>query len=701
MGIEEILARKQETEAERKLGRTAMDFLANRLLEQSPQERTEIERICGIKIQVPFTADELDAINQIHVKPAALANGFRLQQVQAEAIQTFQECGHLVGPIEVGGGKTLISLRCVAIAAERGVQRSVLLVPPQVHTQLVEHDIGWARQRVPLGLTFYPLGGLDPSRRKALAISGRRGCWIFPYSLLSTRDTSELLESIRPQLIVLDEAHMLKNRDAARTKRILTYWKKHRPEVVCLSGTMTSKSIKDYAHLLTMALGDGAPVPHDSGVVQEWAAVLDSEQAGTEAFHGGRTSWGPLRPLINWANRNFPKAPRSYDVQGFRWAFRDRLMTTPGVVSSPADALGTSLVIENVRVDAMARPGGPRLQELQKQLDELWLTPSGDEIEYAMQKWKWATELSAGIYNDLVWPDAGQLAERRGVSVDTATDLLVRSREHHKLQQAYHKELRAWFSNHPHKPGMDTPMLIGANMMRNGHRDVGEKLYDVWLRMKQAEFAGMVERDSVPVRVCDYKIQRAVEWMQQHPLKEGLVFYHHQTCGNWLYEVAKAAGLPVVHCPAGKASNDFLTSSGAKERCKGKFLLCSISAHGTGKNLQFMCDQLYVQIPHNEMIAQQSIGRTHRQGQEADTVTCTTMISNEQDEMILAALLNDAIYVHETTASSRRLLQATWNPMPTIYGTHQLNRAGLQSKILTAKQKLMLSERFGAAPSLA
>ena len=691
--IEELLAKKRKAPPEEpRVGRTATDALVNRMLQDSPKVLSEIERICGIPIQQPFSDSDIDAIQTLHCKPEALANGFRLQRVQAEAIQTFLETGSVFGPISVGGGKTAIALRCLGIAFENGVQRAALFVPSQVHTQLVQHDIGWARKRMPLGFTVYPLGGLTPQKRMAMA-GGRRGVWIVPYSLLSARDASELLERIRPELMIFDEAHLLKNRTAARTKRVLTFLKAH-PEtrVSALSGTMSSKSIKDFAHLITWALGEDAPVPKDAQVVSDWANTIDSEQAA-EGHYQPRTNTGPLRPLINWSNKNFPKTPCEFTVQGFRFAFRNRLLTTPGVVSSPPDSLGTSLYIENVAVKSPT----PRLQELQDQLEDLWLTPGGDEIEFAMQKWKWATELSAGIYNDLVWPDAGQVAERRRTSPDQAEEWLKKSKDHHKVQQAYHKELRGWFQGHAHKPGLDTPMLVGASMARYGDRDVGSKLYTAWLTMKNLEFPEMVERDSIPVRVCDYKMRAAIKLMKESEAGEGIVFYHHQTAGSWLVELATAAGLPIVHCPAGKAANDFLTSSGAESRCRGKWLICSISAHGTGKNLQFLSDQIYLQIPHNEMMAQQSIGRTHRQGQTADSVTCTTLISNKQDELILASLLNDSIYMLETSGDSRKLLLATWNPMPTVYGTHQLQRAGLQSKVLTAKQQLMLTERFSAS----
>jgi hypothetical protein len=676
--LAKLLARGKEPEPV-PVGKTAMDFIVNRKLEAAPEQESEITRICSIPIAVPLDAEEIEAINRIHIKPKAYEAGFRFKKVQAEAIHAFQEHGALFGSIEVGGGKELICLRSVGIAAENGAQRIMLCTPSNVVIQLVEHDIAWARQRVPLGCTFYNMNGLSPQKRREMS-GGRRGCWVVPYSLLSTEDSSEMLERIRPEVIILNEAHNLKHRDAARTKRILTYCRHYRPRLVVVSGTASSKSIKEIAHLLMFCLGKNSPTPHDAQIVADWASVIDSEQLA-EGYHSERTASGPLRPLINWANQNFPGVKRPYDVQGFRWAFRDRLVTTPGVITSPADSLGTSLVIENEKVVSKT----PKLAELQKQLDDLWLTPGGDEIEFAMLKWKWANELSAGFYNDLRWPEASK--------VDAA--VLQRSKDHHALQQIYHKELRSWFNSRPHKPGLDTPMLIGADMARHGAENVGHSLFTTWRAMKDADFPDRIERDSVPVRVCDYKLRAAIGWMKRHVTNGGIVWVHHQEIGQWLYELASAEGLPVVHCPAGDTANRFLTAEGAAGRCQGKFLICSTMAHGEGKNLQFMVDQLFVQLPMNEAKAQQAIGRTHRTGQLADTVTVTLLISNLTDQMHLAACLNDSIFVYETFQSARKMLIATWNPMPTVYGTHVLHRAGLQSKVLTAKQQLMLAERFG------
>ena len=651
---------------------------------------SEIQRICNLPIAEPLDEEEFSAVNALHVKDSA-PEGFELTRGQAEALLTFAEHGGLFAPLPVGAGKTLIALRCIGIAVEQGLERIVLFVPSQVYSQLINRDIDWVRRRLPLGCTFYKMGGLSPSKRAALS-GGRRGCWIMPYSLLSRPDSYDNLVAIRPEMIIFDEAHALKNRRSARTKRVLTYYRQYRPQVVALSGTMTAKSLNDYSHLLMMTLGQKAPVPLDANIVQEWAATLDSEQKQTHDYHKKTTGPGPLRPLIAWSNRNFPDTQLTFDVPGFRRAFLNRLSTAPGVVSIAGDEVGTSLIFENVRSDRMLRDGGAQLDMLLQKLNTEWVTPQGDELEHAMLVWKWNSELTAGIFNSLVWPEMLELVERRGMSEHEARHVLAASLEYHKALQEYHKTLRSWFTRHPHRPGLDTPMLVAGSMAMHESRYVGDELYDSWCDKNDLDFSGRLKRNSIPVRVCDYKIQDAIKWCKKRT--QGIIWYHNHEVGAWAYELFMQAGVPAIHCPSGKPANEFLTSDTVAEDCAGKFIICSISAHGTGKNLQFMQDQFFIQLPITETQAEQSVGRTHRKGQEADEITITTCVSNEFDEMALAALLNDSVYVRETMDAPRKLLIATWNPMPIIYGSQLLIRAGAQAKLLTARQQQMLQDRF-------
>jgi hypothetical protein len=44
-----------------------------------------------------------------------------------------------------------------------------------------------------------------------------------------------------------------------------------------LSGTLMSRSLRDFAHLSKRALGDLSPAPHTGNVVEEWGLALDEK----------------------------------------------------------------------------------------------------------------------------------------------------------------------------------------------------------------------------------------------------------------------------------------------------------------------------------------------------------------------------------------------------------------------------------------
>lgn len=669
-----------------------LDALAQRVLARDPRKKSEMQRICSVPIVRPLSSEESALIGQEETKADALAQGFRLTEGQVEALHAFRLYRGVFAPLPVGTGKTLISLKCAAIAAEWGVERSAIFVPPQVHTQLVQRDIQWVRTRTPLGVTFYPLGGKSRKQRAMLSQGRRKGCWIIPYSLLSAADAHEVLYGISPQLLVFDEAHNLRHRTAARTKRILTYCENYKPMVVCLSGTMTSKSVQDYAHLIALTLGEYSPLPRDASSAYEWAALLDSEPANQYANPvGRRANPGSLRPLVNWSNENFPDNPATFDKQGFRKAYQHRLMSTPGVVSAQGESLGTSLLVENRPVPLMSRgESGAQLQALMDKLELTWTSPNGDELEHAIVVAKCRYELSAGFYNSLYWPE----------ETPENASILFRSKEHHVLRQKYHKELRAWFSSRDHVEGMDTPMLVASSMARHGAKQVTKELYEAWQAMHAADFPERLERLSKPVRVCDYKIHAAVEHMRSAFAADipTIYWFYHHGIGEWLTEAAAAAGIDHIYAPAGAAANRMLVQE--LEATKGRPLIASIKAHGTGKNLQSKyIDQYYVQIPQNETMFEQAVGRTHRQGQEADVCTIYTNVSNKMDELCVAAILNDAAYVYESMRLDRKSFTATWNPPPTVHASAVLTAAGLTAKSLSARQQLLLSQRFSTTPN--
>lgn len=655
-----------------------------------PDGFSEVRRICRLPLVPELTREELDEFCRANVLADQYDRGWRLFNVQAAAVMAYDDCDGLFAPIGVGWGKTLITIMVAERAFRAGIRRSLLLVPSQVYLQLVRIDLAWARRHVPLTVPFIPMGGKSMDERRAFARSGKVGCYILPYSCLSTRDTSDLLEAIKPGLVICDEAHALKNRRSARTKRVVDFVVEHRPKFVALSGTITNKSVRDYHHLMKAALGDGSPLPLSTVMAEEWGAVVDAQADASTA------QTGPLLPLVEWAMRNFPQERITLDRAGFRRAYRLRLNSAPGVVSTGDSEIGTSLLISNQPVEGHEKtPEFAKLKELIAGVEERWVTPSGDEIEHAIHTWKWLYELNAGFYNDLRWPTPEDLASRRSCTVASAREQLDRAFEHHAATQDFARELRGWLEHYA-RPGLDTPMLVGRDMAQHADRNVSADLFQKWTAMRALDFEQRPERDSKAVRVCDFKIRHALKFalgvLKDAPGKGALIWYYHQEVGAWISEALRLAGIDALHCPAGEAHNRSILEESARSR----IVVASMTAHGTGKNLQHFQHTYFAQWPRSSTTAEQVLGRNHRHGQEADELVYITNNTSEFDNLNMAACLQDALYIAQTTGTRQKVIYGGYDPLPKIFPEDVLVERGFQVSRLTPDQRRMLVERFTA-----
>jgi hypothetical protein len=655
----------------------------------------EIQRIVQLGLWTEPTAEEVEEFCRSNVLASAFERGFRLFPAQAGAVMAYDLFDGGFYPIGVGFGKTLISLMIAERAYAKGLRKTLLFVPPQVYPQLVERDIPWARRHVPLSVPFHKLGGTSQRKRLAHARSQQEGCYILPYSCLSTTDSEQLLEMIEAKLVIADEAHLLKNAKAARTRRVRRFLDKFQPEMVAMSGTITSKSILDYWHLIRACLGDNSPLPNNSHLVRQWAGVVDADPRAIQDFDRpgvdriGDFRTEPIMPLVFWAKRHWPTEELPETVRGFRRAYKLRLSTAPGVVVTGDASIGTSLVLHNAPVKTSPQPDGwMELQALIEQVQKEWTAPNGDEIDHAIHQFGWLYQLSAGWYNDLYWPEPEVLATERGIPLEAAVDLLDRALEHHALLQLYHSTLRRWLGAHS-RPMLDTPFLVAADMDRHGAKNVGPDLYEAWSSARAADFEGRPERRARPVRVCGYKVRAAVEWARKlRPGTGAIVWVHHKEIGLWVFEALKAAGVDAVHAPAGRNEEIIDPANG------GKVFVASINAHGTGKNLQHFEHQYVVQWPRAANIAEQMLGRLHRSGQKADELIVVTNNTTTIDEMNFAACLNDACYIHDTTVR-QKLMYAAFDPPPVIYSVAFLRKHGLDPKKLTGEQMKLLEDKFG------
>src|SRR5262249_5979601 len=122
-----------------------------------------------------------------------------LRRVQGQALLEAATVG-LFAPIPVGEGKTLVSLLIPYVTDSK---RPLLLLPAKL---------------------------IDKTRRAIHELSRH---WLIPdirimsYEILGRPQSENALEGYRPDCIPCDEAHRLKNKRAAVTRRVMRYLERH------------------------------------------------------------------------------------------------------------------------------------------------------------------------------------------------------------------------------------------------------------------------------------------------------------------------------------------------------------------------------------------------------------------------------------------------------------------------------------------
>jgi len=528
---------------------------------------------------------------------------------QAWALTEISQCGGLLGPIAVGDGKTLLDLLAIFAA---GVKSAVLLIPPQLKAQLIQVD--WE---------FYSQHWYLPNLAN--------GRWYDPklpmlhvvaYSELSSAKNSDVLDRIRPDLIIADEAHLLRNSTAARTKRFKRYFSAYPgTKFCCWSGTLTTKSLKDYAHLSNLALKDGSPTPLHWPTVEEWAGALDPSD--------WPTGIGALKAFCK---------PGEYVRDGYR----RRLEETPGVVSSPATMNCTaSLVISKREISAPKA-----INDALAKLYNDWERPDGEEkLVSALEVHRCAKELSAGFYYHWIWP--------RGESLEVRKTWLA-------ARRAWHSEMREKLKHS--REFMDSPLLLAKAAIRwhEGFIHVEQDGRRVEVPPHQAHaplptwnslcwpdwkaLRGTAEPKTEGVWVDQFLAEDAAAWLA----KPGIVWSEHDLFGRRVAEIARAP----YFGPGADAAQALLAESGSRG------IVASIRAHGTGKNLQAWQRNLVANLPSDAAIWEQLIGRTHRQGQLADEVTVEVYQHTPPVIEALSKARLYADYIQSTMGGRQKLLAA-------------------------------------------
>lgn len=574
------------------LGKVKFDEVTRR---RGVQMSFELERIEAIeRRQLDLEHYPID-LTEKYRKPEGT---MRLWPTQSAILVEAALSNGLLGPVSAGSGKTLASL---LVGDAMGGQKIVLLVPPQLRSQLMSVDIPMLNKHWKLPL----------DRLRVVA-----------YSELSNAKSADILDQMKPDVIIADEAHMLKARSAARTKRFNRYFKEH-PECrfVGLSGTITRKSLRDYQHLSELALKKNSPLPMSFHTLNEWAEAID---VGDDPMPPGallRFCTDEERAIATDPEASISFEKRAKAHEAVRSGFRRRLIETPGVVATSESAVGTSLVIRAVK------PIVP--EAVQRALSDLrnkWEI-AGDELTDILEMSRIARQLAAGIFTRWKWP---------GGIVDT--DWL-------EARSAWHKEIRDVLKQS--RRGMDSPLLVtNAVIAGKYHSDS----YWIWAEQKK-KYNPEPPRETV--WVSDFLVKYAVDWAKEHGTKPtpAIVWYQHVALGE---AIAKLGGFPLFG--AGSQASEDLTKVNAS---KTHVIVCSIKAHGVGKNLQQFNKNLLTTCPSSGADMEQLIAREHRPGQLADEVVMDVCQHTTELQDAFSSSLQDAAYIEQSQGQRQKLNFAT------------------------------------------
>jgi hypothetical protein len=538
-----------------------------------------------------------------------------LQPAQALALHEAALVRGLLAPIATGAGKT--SLNFLMSVVIPGCKLAVVLIPPNLRIQLYNEYMLWKEHwRVP-NLVMYDSGGksvFDENNSVTL--------YAVAYSKFSRKSCTDLLSKLDPDLILADEVHKLGNPDTATTGRFLRYVAsaaKRKKVFFCgWSGTITSRTIKEYAHLAAIALGDGSPLPIDPHVVDCWSQAIDPSD-----FPAGP---GALKQLCK---------PEETLYQGLH----RRIIETRGVVATTEGAIAASLTFHE-------REGVKLPNELNKLLRPLreghWVRPDGEELLDILEASIVMRQLCCGFYYRWRYPRAPRKPGTRELT-DEAKALI----------EEWFAKRKAWFKELREKLKIREEYLDSEELCTNAaKRFWSDPPYKgdlpVWAAESWPAWRGIKDKvyhETETVWVDDYLAKDAAEWAKEY---RGIVWYDYRAFG---LKVSELSGLP-MHAGGPEAEAAILAEKGDRS------IIASLGSHGTGRDgLQFLFDkQLFANPCSSAKIWEQALARLHRLGQKSPEVD--SWIYRHVVEMSEAfdSAFTRAKYVNGTLGTNQKLL---------------------------------------------
>ena len=479
-------------------------------------------------------------------------------------------------PLPVGAGKTLISLLAARMRPE--IVRPLILtraaLVAKTEIEIRDYRKNWIRP------PFYRIESFER---------------------MSRVNAASFLESFAPDMVIVDEAHALKNRSAAVTRRVFRYLRENpRALFVAMTGSSIGTSIRDVAHIMARCLGARSPLPHHYHDVEEWAAALDV---------GGRARRLAPGALVLLSEG------RDEDA---RTGVCRRILETPGVVAMRGTTIDTPIEIrshvaehDSAQVEAMTA------------LRTTGETPDGELAEDAIAIWRHARELSLGFYS--VWDPPAPLDWKQA-------------------RREWHAWCRDVIENN--RRDLDSAEQVARHL--TAHPD------------HYPEAAGALERWRAiepifkPNPRARWISGSAVDWIARYldhdKRRPALIWTDRPVFGEALRSLL---GIPYY----GEEGIDTVTGEYIGH-AKGRTIATSSRAGATGHNLQAFSRNLCLDIPRSPIAWEQRIGRTHRPGQTADLISVDLLFGVREDVSAFAAAQEYAANVEALTAAPQKLCSA-------------------------------------------
>jgi hypothetical protein len=294
-----------------------------------------------------------------------------------------------------------------------------------------------------------------------------------------------------------------------------------------------------------------------------------------------------------------------------RAAYRDRLVSTPGVISTKEDIPPMSLTLHGTVLEA-----SPAVSAAITEMRRTYCTPDGHPFEMPAELWRHARELQCDFY--YVWdprpPDEWLIAR-------TEWSRYLRDKLKHSRKYA--------------TPGDVTEAV------KNGELEDGLELYTAWQQVR-----GVFKPNTVPVWISDTTLNYAANWLNTGKADSKLCWVEHRAFGPKLSDLT---GIPYF----GEEGKD--RNGNDVDNHVGPAIV-SVRSCSTGRNLQYRhCQNLYTSPMSKNNWWEQSLGRTHRDGQPEDEVTAEVLFMCREAYSSMVYALREAEYTYHSTGQPQKL----------------------------------------------